>query len=638
MAQQTITVDFNANLARFTSSIDKATADLNRFQSNTSRIAGNVKSAFGALGAALSVGAVTAFVKSSIDAADAISKLSIKTGIAVDDLAGWQHVMDLSGVAAERFEMAVGKINTVIVKTPEKLRAVGVVAKDANGALLQLADVFAGIEDPTRRAALAAELFGERAGRDMAVALSQGRGAIEDLIRAGQELNPITAEMAKNAEQFNDSLRTLAKRSDAVAISLAGPLVQSVNQIIERFLAAEKAGRGFGESLYNALFAGGNKLSDRARKINKELEEALKVLAGREASAAASRGQLGPLGQRFVDSRLESARQRVKDLQAELRLINAEAGALLKQAPAKPPKVSDAGLDELFGTSKAKAKVAKEKDKLDVIDPFASQRRDAEADALRKQVDAQNEAFDRLEDMRDYQIAQDEQAAAALGRLRDQYRDMIDPLQKYREQLEEVRTLADAGLIDADQAMEAEFAIQQQIDAVAGLGKEIDKAKDFAEDFGLTFNSALEDALVNGKRFSDVLKSLEQDIARIIIRKSVTEPLGNAVSSILKGIDFGKIFSFGGGKASGGAVYPGQYYVVGEHGPEVLLPNTAGTVVPNSALSGGGVQIVQNISIDSRSDRASILAAMSAAKDAAKAEILASMQRGGTFARATGRA
>jgi hypothetical protein len=70
----------------------------------------------------------------------------------------------------------------------------------------------------------------------------------------------------------------------------------------------------------------------------------------------------------------------------------------------------------------------------------------------------------------------------------------------------------------------------------------------------------------------------------------------------------------------------------------VLLPNTAGTVVPNNALGGGGVTIVQHISVDSRSDRASILAAMSQAKDMAKAEILNSMQRGGTYARATGRA
>jgi hypothetical protein len=65
----------------------------------------------------------------------------------------------------------------------------------------------------------------------------------------------------------------------------------------------------------------------------------------------------------------------------------------------------------------------------------------------------------------------------------------------------------------------------------------------------------------------------------------------------------------------------------------LLHPNE--TVTDHSRGSGGGgVTIVQNINVDSRSDRSSILQAMAAAKDQAKSEILASMQRGGTFARA----
>jgi hypothetical protein len=185
--------------------------------------------------------------------------------------------------------------------------------------------------------------------------------------------------------------------------------------------------------------------------------------------------------------------------------------------------------------------------------------------------------------------------------------------------------------------IQARFAINEQIDGLGKVNETLREQKSIADELGLTFSSAFEDAVIGGKSFSEVLKGIEKDIARIIIRKSVTEPLGNAISGIFSGINWGSIFSFGGGKASGGAVYPGQYYVVGEKGPEVLLPNTAGTVVPNNAL-GGGVTIVQNISVDSRSDRASILAAMSQAKDMAKAEILNSMQRGGTYARATGRA
>jgi hypothetical protein len=56
------------------------------------------------------------------------------------------------------------------------------------------------------------------------------------------------------------------------------------------------------------------------------------------------------------------------------------------------------------------------------------------------------------------------------------------------------------------------------------------------------------------------------------------------------------------------------------------------TISSNGAGPGGSVSIVQNISVDSRSDRASIMQAMAVAKDQAKAEILDSRRRGGAFA------
>lgn len=43
--------------------------------------------------------------------------------------------------------------------------------------------------------------------------------------------------------------------------------------------------------------------------------------------------------------------------------------------------------------------------------------------------------------------------------------------------------------------------------------------------------------------------------------------------------------SFGGGRALGGPVGPGQKYLVGERGPEMFVPNTAGSIVPNSAMT-----------------------------------------------------
>jgi hypothetical protein len=40
--------------------------------------------------------------------------------------------------------------------------------------------------------------------------------------------------------------------------------------------------------------------------------------------------------------------------------------------------------------------------------------------------------------------------------------------------------------------------------------------------------------------------------------------------------------------ASGGSAFRGHPYLVGERGPELFVPRASGTVVPNSALGGGG--------------------------------------------------
>jgi hypothetical protein len=47
--------------------------------------------------------------------------------------------------------------------------------------------------------------------------------------------------------------------------------------------------------------------------------------------------------------------------------------------------------------------------------------------------------------------------------------------------------------------------------------------------------------------------------------------------------------------AKGGPVMAGQQYLVGEEGPEMFVPRTSGTIVPNGQLQGGTVNLTQNI-------------------------------------------
>ena len=55
----------------------------------------------------------------------------------------------------------------------------------------------------------------------------------------------------------------------------------------------------------------------------------------------------------------------------------------------------------------------------------------------------------------------------------------------------------------------------------------------------------------------------------------------------------GKFFS--GERAKGGSVLSGRSYLVGERGPEVFTPSTAGMISPNNSLGGGPTNIVVNV-------------------------------------------
>lgn len=56
--------------------------------------------------------------------------------------------------------------------------------------------------------------------------------------------------------------------------------------------------------------------------------------------------------------------------------------------------------------------------------------------------------------------------------------------------------------------------------------------------------------------------------------------------------------SFGGARANGGPVSPGSWYMVGERGPEPFIPRVPGTILPNSALRGGGQPVAIELHLD----------------------------------------
>jgi hypothetical protein len=139
----------------------------------------------------------------------------------------------------------------------------------------------------------------------------------------------------------------------------------------------------------------------------------------------------------------------------------------------------------------------------------------------------------------------------------------------------------------ADQALNPMRALFNRIaDAIAGIRNGIEWLRDNAGKVIGKVVDVLEGPLgVLGaafERISSALFSIKRLIDYVIDKAGeIASALGKIAGAV--GGTLGKI----GGlipHAAGGSVSPGQAYLVGERGPEVFLPSTSGTIVPNSAI------------------------------------------------------
>jgi hypothetical protein len=219
-----VTVDFNANLARFTSGVDKAVSDLNKFQSNAQRISSNISRSFGALGVGLSVGGVVAYGKAIIDLGDEMNDLSQRVGINIKDLATWQLAASQSGTTMESVAKGVKGLSTYMVENGAALKKAGINATDANGAMVQLADLFKAMPDGVEKTVLAVKLFG-KAGMDMIPMLNMGSEGLKEAQEKAKSYGERLAALAPKADAFNDQMAELALQSKAAGMNITDVLL-----------------------------------------------------------------------------------------------------------------------------------------------------------------------------------------------------------------------------------------------------------------------------------------------------------------------------------------------------------------------------------------------------------------------------
>jgi len=125
--------------------------------------------------------------------------------------------------------------------------------------------------------------------------------------------------------------------------------------------------------------------------------------------------------------------------------------------------------------------------------------------------------------------------------------------------------------------------VEQRLQGTAALKEQVKALEELESMYtaiGQSISSGIVDALsaaVEGtKSLADVASQTLRQVANILLQFGVNTALGGIPG-------FGDFF-----KAKGGPVSGGSPYMVGEKGPELFVPNTSGTIVPNNKLGGGG--------------------------------------------------
>lgn len=298
-----LAVQITADTAGLASGLTAAGRQTDAFESRLGGLTSKLKllgPAAIAAGGAFAIG----MVRSVANTADELSKLSARTGVAVEDLSRLQYAAGLSGVSNETLTASIDKLSRGMADAAngtgtaaEAFKAMGLSVKNQDGTLKsqsemmsELAEKFANYADGAEKTALAQQIFG-RSGAQLIPLLNSGAQGLKDMADESDRLgNTISGDTAKAAERFNDNLSRMTTLAGGLARELSGPMIQSLADVTDRMIEAQRAGRGF-LGVLSSIFessVGNRKILDQAAADIERINQAIATML------ITSNGRLNP--------------------------------------------------------------------------------------------------------------------------------------------------------------------------------------------------------------------------------------------------------------------------------------------------------------------------------------------------------
>ena len=271
--------------------------DAKKAQREVSSFTDTAKRQFTALGSVItgvSVVAIGAFVKKTIDATDKIGKLSIRLGESTEFLSEMGFVAERSGVRIEAMQVGIQRANRRIAEFAMLNRGVaagaiqrlGLQVKNTDGSvksfeqiLPELADSLNKVSDSGEKVRLAFQLF-DTEGVSFIQILNEGSSGIEKLRTRAQALGKtISGEMAKDAADAADAILDLETAFGGLSREISISAAPSITSFITRLtdtIAAIRGEKGLVETLKSAF---GVSLVRGQIVFNEELKKAITALS-----------------------------------------------------------------------------------------------------------------------------------------------------------------------------------------------------------------------------------------------------------------------------------------------------------------------------------------------------------------------
>ena len=623
--------------AEFVRGIDGATKKLEQF--------GDAAQQYGKVAAT----ALTAAGIAALNYADQIVDVAKANDIAVGSVLKLRNALQDNGGeadnAAKMLSSFVGFVDKAAdggLAAQQTMSRLGVTLKDVGNLSIdelqnKLVKSLANVEDPITRNAMAMEVFGKAAKGVDFVGMADSMS----------DLSTIADEQAKAFQDAADVIGIFEKQSRDLAVvlvtELGPPLLETINyfsqlnsqsnlfgsvfKVVFQTVAVVAANVAFVikgivteiELLVKQTIALATFDFSKFKNLGEEgRKEALANLAALQAFEFRVMGS--PDGRKGLDDpRIPQSSKPSGPLRATKVAVDPEAKRLAAEAEreAKRIRENDIKVGELMNRQiderlKAEQKLRDEEIKLGEIRNqtvglnFKTNQQLAERQTLEDlSIDRQRTIFNYEQQTRLLR-EKDKQLALDIFNIRAQQEDKIRAIQQETNLLEadrEERIKAQNQLAEKaiDLARERNRVMRemQEGDEAKGFGKRAEEFFAFAptamENGAQMFDSlmgnmtsALDKFVSTGKlSFKDLTRSIIQDMIRIQLRAQMTSLFSRMFGMSGSAYQPAAVMGLP-GYANGGSPEVGRPSIVGERGPEIFVPRTAGTIIPNHALGNMG--------------------------------------------------